>query len=207
MKLKSILAAVIAASAQLAHAGLTTIEPDDYANGQEIIFPGVTLQALDWLGGIVDPVRSVELGADFASTGVRNFGVFTTSARQFVASFDNPISYFAIDLVNDDTGGGDDSAQLFAYDALGNNVGFSGVVTVPYLPWPAFATLSVAGSGITRVNVITFEVIQLDNLCFIPEANVVAEPAPWTLFGLAAGLLGFRLVRRDALLGPGASRV
>jgi len=205
MKLTSILLAVIAASAQIAHAGLTTIEPDDYANGQEITFPGVALQALDSSVAIVDPVRSVELGANFASTGVRNFGVFTF-ARQFVASFVNPISYFAIDLVNDDTGGGDDSARLVAYDGGGHLVGFSDVVTVPYLPWPAFATMSIAASGITRVEVVTSEVIQLDNLRFTPETNVVAEPAPWALFGLSAGLLGLSLLRRDAL-GPSASGV
>lgn len=205
MKLKSILLAVIAASAQLAHAGLTTIEPDDYAAGAEITFPGVTLQALVSPGAIVDPVRSVESGAALASTGVRSFGEFNR-ARQFVASFVNPISYFAIDLVNNDGGGGDDSARLVAYNALGEFVGLSDVVTVPYLPWPAFATMSIAASGITRVEVVTSEVIQLDNLRFTPETNVVAEPAPWALFGLAVGLLGFSLLRRNALQ-PGASRV
>lgn len=80
MKLKSILLAVIAASAQLAHAGLTTIEPDDYAAGAEITFPGVTLQALVSPGAIVDPVRSVESGAALASTGVRSFGEFNRAA-------------------------------------------------------------------------------------------------------------------------------
>ena len=186
-----------AASTQLTWAAIQTIEPDDYASGADIVYPGVTLEMRNSQIPFTIPVMSIELGADYSSTGVRNFGGGFHGGQQFSALFNNPISYFAIDVVNDDLGLGDDSAILAAYDKDGNSLGFSASVTVPAKPWPGFRSISISRTGIARVNVISDEWIQLDNLRFsVVPISAIPEPSPFVLFAIGLSVLGL-LSRRS----------
>ena len=198
MKPSTLLLATGALIAQSVLADVQVIEPDDYAANAEIIFPGVTLEMRNYQIPFTSLVTSVELGPDYASTGVRNFGGGFHGGQQFVALFAMPIAYFAIDIVNDDMGLGSDSALLAAYDQEGNTIGFSDWITVPAEPWPAYRTVSISGNGIARVEVISDEWIQLDNLRFSVSPIVTPVPEPGTLafFALGLGLLGLRLGHR-----------
>ena len=182
-----------AVTTQFASAAIQTIEPDNYAHGTIINSVGITLEVRDYQLNSTNPVISVELGANFSSTGVRNFGGGFHGGRQFIALFDNPISYFAIDVVNDDQGLGSDSAILAAYGANGDILGFSDWITVPATPWPGFKTIDISGSGISRIEVISDEWIQLDNLRFSDTPiNAVPEPSLLWLFASALSVLGLQ---------------
>jgi hypothetical protein len=109
---KFVLAALIGWS-ELASSALYTIEPDDYAANPQIIFPGLVLETHISDLFLITDVWSTELGANFASTGIRSFGSFH-GGHALVAKFDAPISYFAIDLINDDEGFGSDTGTLLA---------------------------------------------------------------------------------------------
>ncbi|MBL8415529.1 MAG: PEP-CTERM sorting domain-containing protein [Propionivibrio sp.] len=192
----------LAASTQLAWAAVQTIEPDDYASGADIVYPGVTLEMRNYQIPFTIPVMSIELGADYSSTGVRNFGGGFHNGQQFIALFNNPISFFAIDVVNDDQGLGTDSAILAAYDKDGISLGYSDWVTVPATPWPGFRTISISGSGIARVDVISDEWIQLDNLRFsVAPLSAVPEPSPFVLFAIGLSVMGL-LSRRSKSCVP-----
>jgi len=186
-----------AASTQLTWGAIQTIEPDDYASGADIIYPGVTLEMRNHQIPFTIPVMSIELGADYSSTGVRNFGGGFHGGQQFSALFNNPISYFAIDVVNDDLGVGTDSALLAAYDKDGTSLGYTDWVTVPATPWPGFRSISISRTGIARVDVISDEWIQLDNLRFsVVPISAVPEPTPFVLFSIGLSVLGLHSRRR-----------
>jgi hypothetical protein len=146
--IRNLLLAALIGWSELASSALYTIEPDDYAAGAQITFQGVVLEthliALNFVSG----VYSSPFGANFASTGVRSFGSFH-GGQPFVAKFSTPISYFAIDLVNDDEGLGSDIATLLAYDDDRNLINWAGYVEVPATPWPGFKTMGrrVPGSS------------------------------------------------------------
>ena len=199
MKKSLLLVFAFAASTQLSWAAMQTIEPDDYAPGANIVYPDVTLEMRNYQIPFTIPVMSVELGADYSSTGVRNFGGGFHGGQQFVALFNNPISFFAIDVVNDDQGLGSDSAILAAYDKNGSSLGYSDWVTVPATPWPGFKTISISGSGIARVDVISDEWIQLDNLRFsVAPISAVPETSPFVLFAIGLSVLGLHFRRSKA---------
>lgn len=180
-------------TAECSWAAIQSVEPDNYASGADIIYPGVTLEMRNYQIPFTVPVMSVELGANYSSTGIRNFGGGFYDGQQFVAIFKNPISYFAIDVVNDDQGLGSDSAILAAYDITGKSLGYSDWVTIPATPWPGFKTLSFSGSGIAKIEVISSEWIQLDNLRFSElPISAVPEPAQWGLLVVGLSVLGLR---------------
>lgn len=186
-------------STQFSWAAIQTIEPDNYASGADIIYSGVTLEMKNYQIPFTIPVMSVELGANYSSTGVRNFGGGFYDGQQFVALFENPISYFAIDVINDDLGLGSDSAILAAYDINGNSLGYSDWVTIPATPWPGFKTVSFSGSGIARIEVISFEWIQLDNLQFSEAPiNAIPEPSLGGLLAIGLSALGLRFRQRKS---------
>ncbi len=191
MKKSLLFVFAFAASTQLAWAAIQTIEPDDYASGADIVYPGVTLEMRNYQIPFTIPVMSIQLGADYSSTGVRNFGGGFYDGQQFIALFKDPISFFAIDIVNDDQGLGSDSAILAAYNKDGSSLGYSDWVTVPATPWPGFRTISISGSGIARVDVISYEWIQLDNLRFsVAPISAVPETSPFILFAIGLSVLG-----------------
>jgi hypothetical protein len=194
---KFLLAALIGWS-ELASPALYTIEPDDYPANAQIIFPGVVLETHISSLFVITDVWSTELGANFASTGVRSFGSFH-GGHAFVAKFNSPISYFAIDLVNDDEGLGSDTATLLAYDSNDNLINWPGYFEVPAEPWPAFKTMETSGAGIVRVVLYSGEWVGLDNMRFIDSAPLqVAEPAILALFGIGLAGLGFSRRKRAA---------
>ena len=118
-----------------ASAELVFVEPDDFGRGAVIgdVVPGVQLSA-SGRSTAGPEIQVAELGLGRASTGERTFGYFRSDGSTgftwqddsvtqafFRADFDEPASFFAIDIVR---GGGPgdtaDPAILWAFDIAGN---------------------------------------------------------------------------------------
>jgi hypothetical protein len=200
-------------SLNAAHAALTIIDPDDFADGDVIEAPGVaTIRTL--AGDSVFAVDVFNAGYGYASTGTKVFGPCTGCSNGWSGmpqSIPNPFdyspfslsqtlridfvggtNYVEIDVLPDDTY---DPAVLAAYDINDNLIG-----TVGYdqntQPAPGdFRRLSFSGAiAYIVVGGIDGDTSDLDRLAFGDRPVGVPEPATLALLGM--GALGLAAVRR-----------
>ncbi len=191
-----ILISIILAFTANAHAGIMVVEPDDFADGQDISNPmlGVALQLESGL-----PVYAYDtLEPDYASTGTKVFGYdagfgvepYWDDANVFRATFSALSKYVAIDVVNND-GQGSDNAFMEVF-------GSGGLLTTIYsstIDFPGFQTLSFrsesAEISYIRMSSSDGSDFNLDRLQF-----EVPEPSTLALMGI--GALGFSVRRKKA---------
>ncbi|WP_295435735.1 hypothetical protein [uncultured Thiodictyon sp.] len=200
---RPVLALALALAAMVgtdAFGGMMTVEPDNFAHGQDISTadPGVTLQ--------LESGRAVYAfdyeDADYASTGTKVFGFdvgfevepYWDDLHVFQAVFTELVAFVSIDVVNNDEASSGDSAYMEVFGPGG----LLATIDTTEIAFPGFQTLSysLATRGISSIRVSSVDTgdYSLDRLQY-------EVPLPTTLTLLVPGLVGLGMRGRRAARG------
>ena len=188
-----------------ANAGWITLNNDSFADGTDIstAFAGVTLTTVRTGSDVNTPTST---GAVYAVSNIRAttapnvFGQTSSNAtwgnglfEYLLVEFSSVVTGVSLDFFANDTGG-DNNAQLLAFDSAGNQID---IASVAFVADGSPATLEVSGL-ISSVRAYWDEVERfksggLDNLKYSNDPLPV--PAPATLALLMLGLMGAAAAR------------
>jgi len=207
MRMFGLMALLLCVGVGQVNGSIITIDPDAAVSGTVLTnyFSGVTLTTRDGLApGSNSRDVTAEADSGAATTGANAFahdggntgwgnGLF----EFFRADFVGGASQVWLDFKSNDSGG-DNNAQLLAFDASDSLIGSINVGNVPAY---TFVTLSVSGSNIAYIAAYWDEQLRdsngaLDNLKYNSLTDdVVPEPASiaiWSLLGILGLVVGLR---------------